>query len=147
MDELDAKIIAMLQEDGRASNAGIARNVGVSEGTVRRRLKRLVDDKFIQVIAMLNPGKMGFGAEALIGIQVDPEKVDEVSRAVSDLDEISWVAVTTGSYDIFAWATLQSSGSLGLFLRTKLGTIVGVRRTETFVSLSVKKRGYGVAVS
>ncbi len=147
MDELDAKIIAMLQEDGRASNAGIARNVGVSEGTVRRRLKRLVDDKFIQVIAMLNPGKMGFGAEALIGIQVDPEKVDEVSRAVSHLEEISWVAVTTGSYDIFAWATLESSESLGLFLRTKLGTIVGVRRTETFVSLSVKKRGYGVTVS
>ena len=147
MDELDTKIIAMLQEDGRASNAGIARSVGVSEGTVRRRLKRLVDDKFIQVIAMLNPGKMGFGAEALIGIQVDPEKVDEVSRGISQLDEISWVAVTTGSYDIFAWATLESSESLGLFLRTKLGTIVGVRRTETFVSLSVKKRGYGVAVS
>ncbi len=147
MDELDAKIIAMLQEDGRASNASIARNVGVSEGTVRRRLKRLVDDNFIQVIAMLNPGKMGFGAEALIGLQVDPDKVDEVSRAVSRLEEISWVAVTTGSYDIFAWATLESSESLGLFLRTRLGTIPGVRRTETFVSLSVKKRGYGVAVS
>ncbi len=147
MDELDAKIIAMLQEDGRASNAGIARRVGVSEGTVRRRLKRLVDDSFIQVVAMLNPGKMGFGAEALIGVQVDPEKVDEVSRAVSSLEEVSWVAVTTGSYDIFAWATLESSESLGLFLRTKLGTIPGVRRTETFVSLSVKKRGYGVAVS
>ena len=147
MDDLDSKIIAILQEDGRASNAGIARRVGVSEGTVRRRLKRLVDDKFIQVVAMLNPGKMGFGAEALIGVQVDPEKVDEVSRAVSSLEEVSWVAVTTGSYDIFAWATLESSESLGLFLRTKLGTIRGVRRTETFVSLSVKKRGYGVAVS
>ena len=147
MDELDAKIIAMLQEDGRASNASIARNVDVSEGTVRRRLKRLVDDNFIQVIAMLNPGKMGFGAEALIGLQVDPDKVDEVSRAVSGLEEISWVAVTTGSYDIFAWATLESSESLGLFLRTRLGTIPGVRRTETFVSLSVKKRGYGVSVS
>ncbi len=147
MDDLDAKIIAILQEDGRASNAGIARRVGVSEGTVRRRLKRLVDDNFIQVVAMLNPGKMGFGAEALIGVQVDPEKVDEVSRAVSSLEEVSWVAVTTGSYDIFAWATLESSESLGLFLRTKLGTIRGVRRTETFVSLSVKKRGYGIAVS
>ena len=147
MDELDAKIIAILQEDGRASNAGIARRVGVSEGTVRRRLKRLVDDNFIQVIAMLDPGKMGFGAEALIGVQVDPDKVDEVSRALSTLEEVSWVAVTTGSYDIFAWATLKSSESLGVFLRTKVGVIPGVRRTETFVSLSVKKRGYGVAVS
>jgi len=147
MDELDAKIIAILQEDGRASNAGIARRVGVSEGTVRRRLKRLVDDDFIQVVAMLNPGMMGFGSEALIGVQVDPDKVDEVSRAISRLDEIDWVAVTTGSFDIFAWATLESSEILGLFLRTRLGVIPGVRRTETFVSLSVKKRGYGVAVS
>ena len=105
MDELDAKIFAMLKEDGRASNAGIARRVGVSEGTVRRRLKRLVDDDFIQVVAMLNPGKAGFGAEALIGVQVDPEKVDEVSRAVSSLEEVSGVAITTGAYDIFAWAT------------------------------------------
>ena len=53
MDELDAQIIAMLRKDGRASNAGIARNVGVSEGTVRRRLKRLVQEKFIQVVAVL----------------------------------------------------------------------------------------------
>ena len=147
MDELDAKIFAMLKEDGRASNAGIARRVGVSEGTVRRRLKRLVDDDYIQVVALLNPGKAGFSAEALIGVQVDPEKVDEVSRAVSSLEEVSWVAITTGAYDIFAWATLESSESLGLFLRTKLGTIRGVRRTETFVSLSVEKRGYGLAVS
>jgi len=146
MDELDSKIIAMLQEDGRASNAGIARRVGVSEGTVRRRLKRLIEEEYIRVLALLDPGKMGFASEALIGVQVDPDKVDRVSADLSQLEEINWVSITTGSYDIFAWATLNSSEALGIFLRTKVGTIPGVRRTETFVNLMVKKRWYSVAV-
>ena len=146
MDELDSKIIAMLQEDGRASNAGIARREGVSEGTVRRRLKRLIEEEYIRVLALLDPGKMGFASEALIGVQVDPDKVDRVSADLSQLEEINWVSITTGSYDIFAWATLNSSEALGIFLRTKVGTIPGVRRTETFVNLMVKKRWYSVAV-
>ena len=146
MDELDTKIIALLQEDGRASNAGIARKVGVSEGTVRRRLRRLIQDEYIRVVALLDPGRMGYASEALIGVQVDPDKVDQVSEDLAQLEEVNWVAITTGAYDIFAWATLHSSESLGIFLRTKVGTIPGVRRTETFVNLSMKKRGYGVAI-
>ena len=121
MDELDAKIISLLQQDGRASNAGIAREVGVSEGTVRRRLKRLVQGEYIHVIAMLDPSKLGFASEALIGVQVDPDKIDQVATSLANLEEVNWVAITTGSYDIFAWAVLQSSESLGIFLRTKAG--------------------------
>ena len=146
MDSLDTKIIEILQDDGRASNAGIARHVGVSEGTVRRRLKRLIQEDFIRVTAALDPAKMGYASEALIGVQVDPDKVDRVAEDLAALKEISWVTVTTGSYDIFAWAAMQTAEKLGIFLRTKIGTIPGVRRTETFVNLSVKKRGYGVTV-
>ena len=96
MDELDSKIIQILQEDGRASNAGIARKVGVSEGTVRRRLKRLIQEEYIQVLALPDPAKMGFASQALIGVQVEPDKVDQVADGLSDLDEITWVAITTG---------------------------------------------------
>ena len=145
MDELDTKIIEILQKDGRASNAGIARQVGVSEGTVRRRLKRLIQDEYIRVVALPDPRKMGFESEALIGVQVEPDKVDQVADAISKLDEVNWVAITTGSFDIFVWAILPSAEDLGIFLRTKLGTIPGVRRTETFVNLAIKKRGYTVS--
>jgi len=146
VDVLDTKIIGILQKDGRASNAGIAREVGVSEGTVRRRLKRLVQDEYVRVVAVPDPSKMGYNSEALIGVQVDLDKVDQVSEGLTALDEISWVTVTTGSYDIFAWATLQSAEALGIFLRTKVGTIPGVRRTETFVNLSNRKRGAGIVI-
>ena len=146
MDELDAKIIAMLQEDARASNAGIARKVGVSEGTVRRRLKRLIQEGFMRVVATLDPGRMGYASEALIGVQVDPDKVDQVSDDLAQLEETNWVSIITGSFDIITWATLPSSEALGIFLRTKVGIIPGVRRTETFLALAVKKRGYGLTV-
>ena len=146
MDGLDTKIIEILQKDGRSSNAGIARRVGVSEGTVRRRLKRLVQEEYVRVVAIPDPSKLGYDSEALIGVQVDPDKVDQVGEGLSALDEVSWVAITTGSYDIFAWATLQSAEALGIFLRTKVGTIPGVRRTETFVNLSNKKRGAGIVI-
>ena len=143
MDELDTKIIDILQQDGRASNAGMARLVGVSEGTVRRRLKRLVEQDYIEIVALPDPGKLGYDSQALVGVQVDPDKVDQVANDLADLDEISWVAITTGSFDVFAWATVQSAEELGLFLRTKVGVISGVRRTETFVNLDKKKRGNG----
>ncbi len=146
MDDLDIKIISMLQDDARASNAGIARDVGVSEGTVRRRLRRLIQDEFIRFSALRDPGKMGYASEALIGVQVDPDKIDEVAEDLARLDEVDWVTITTGAYDVFAWAALQSAEALGIFLMTKVGTIPGVRRTETFVNLSVKKRGYGISV-
>jgi Lrp/AsnC family transcriptional regulator for asnA, asnC and gidA len=145
MDELDTKIIGLLQKDGRSSNAGIARDVGVSEGTVRRRLKRLIQEEYIRVVALPDPGKIGYDSQALVGVEVDPDKVEQVADSMSELDEVSWVAITTGSFDVFAWATLPSSEALGIFLRTRVGTIPGVRRTQTFVNLD-KTRGYGMVI-
>ncbi len=146
MHDLDIKIISMLQDDGRVSNVEIARNAGISEGTVRRRLRRLTQDEFLRFSALRDPGKMGYASEALVGVQADPDKIDEVAEDLARLDEVDWVTITTGAYDVFAWAALQSVEALSIFLRTKVGTIPGVRRTETFVNLSVKKRGYGISV-
>jgi len=146
MDELDRQIIQILQSNGRASNARIARDVGVSEGTVRRRLKSLVQKGSIKIIALPDPEVLGFDTEALVGIQVDPDKIDEVATLLVELKESSWVSVTTGSFDIFCWVTLPSSEELGNFLKAVVGTIPGVRRTETFVSLSVRKRNYGISL-
>ena len=146
MDELDRKIIALLQGDGRASNAKIAREVGVSEGTVRRRLRRLVQQDVVKIIAVPNLEKLGYATTALVGLQTGPGKSEEVADAIASLDEAQYVAITTGAYDIFIWAGLESAESLGTFLRTKIGTIEGVQRTETFVNLAIKKRTYGLVL-
>ena len=146
MDDLNISIVKILQASGRASNAYIAREVGVSEGTVRRRLKQLLQDKVIHIVALPDPGKLGYETEALVGIQVDPDKIDEVANSLAALTSASLVAVTTGSFDLFTWVTLPSSEELGNFLKTAVGTISGVRRTETFVTLSVRKRTHGLTL-
>ena len=146
MDDLDRKIIELLQINGRASNARIARDVGVSEGTVRRRLRRLVQDEIIRVVAVPDPEKMGLSTVALIGIQADPDKLDDVAARLADLPETQYVSLTTGSFDLFIWVALLSSEELGNFLRHRVGVINGVRRTETFVNLVIVKKGYGIVV-
>ena len=146
MDDLDRKIIELLQINGRASNARIARDVGVSEGTVRRRLRRLVQEEIIRVVAVPDPEKMGLSTVALIGIQADPDKIDDVAARLADLPETQYVSLTTGSFDLFIWVALLSSEELGNFLRHRVGVIAGVRRTETFVNLVIVKKGYGIVV-
>jgi Lrp/AsnC family transcriptional regulator for asnA, asnC and gidA len=146
MDELDRRIIALLQLDGRASNAKIAREVGVSEGTVRRRLRRLIVDDVVKVIAVPNLEKLGYATTALIGLQTAPGMSDSVADSIANLTEAHYVAVTTGAYDVFVWAGLESAETLGNFLRTRIGVIEGVQRTETFVNLSIKKRTYGLVL-
>ena len=144
MDSLDRKIISLLERNGRASNARIARDVKVSEGTVRRRLKRLMSEQIINVVALPDPRKLGCYSESLIGAQVDPDQVDVVASKMADFEHTRWVTITTGSYDVFAWATLPNAESLGRFLRDEIGAIDGVRRTETFVNLQVMKRASGI---
>ncbi len=146
MDDLDRKIIELLQVNGRASNARVARDVGVSEGTVRRRLRRLIQDEIVRVVAVPDPEKMGFNTVALIGVQADPDKQDEVATRLAELPETQYVAITTGSFDIFIWVALASAEELGVFLRRKVGPTPGVRRTETFVNLAIRKKGYGIVI-
>lgn len=146
MDELDRQIIETLQQDGRASHAQMARNLGVSEGTVRRRLAKLLQDKVIRVIAIAEPEQLGFHTSAFIGLQVDPARVETVANQLAALAETEHVAITTGSYDIFIWVNLASSEALASFLHHKVGTVEGVRQTETFVSLETRKRSAGPGI-
>ena len=139
VDDLDNQIVEILKKDGRASNAHIARALGVSEGTVRRRLRMLIEGGVIHVNVSLEPVKMGLTTEAIIGLEVDPDKMDPVCASLADFDEIGYVTLTTGAVDVFAWGRFSSTESLGLFLRSKVGKIPGVRRTETYMCISVRK--------
>ena len=139
VDDLDNQIVEILKKDGRASNAHIARALGVSEGTVRRRLRMLIEGGVIHVNVSLDAVKMGLTTEAIIGLEVDPDKMDPVCASLADIDEIGYVTLTTGAVDVFAWGRFSSTESLGLFLRSKVGKIPGVRRTETYMCISVRK--------
>jgi Lrp/AsnC family transcriptional regulator for asnA, asnC and gidA len=143
LDELDDRLIALLQSNGRASNIELAKQIGVSEGTIRRRFRNLVKDEVIRVVAVPDPAKLGRGTAALIGLQVDPALVDSVATGLAEFPEVQYVAITTGAYDVFLWVALSSPEELSSFLRGRVGAIEGVRRTETFVNLAIKKNPGG----
>ena len=141
MDKLNKNIIEILKSDGRIPNAEIARNLGVSEGTVRRRIKIMIEEKVLNVYAAPDPKKTGYNEEALIGIQVDPNKLDQVGESIAEHEYATWVSRTTGGFDIFTWVTVPDSKELTNFLTYFLGNLEGVNKTETFISLDVLKRG------
>ena len=146
MDDVDRAIIEILQEDGRAPHAEVARRLSVSEGTVRRRLAKLRRDGVIRVVAVAEPQQLGYNTSAFIGLQVDPAHVEAVATELAALPEAEHVAITTGSFDIFVWVNLESSKTLAAFLHDKIGRVKGVQRTETFVSLDTRKRAAGPGI-
>ena len=104
----------------------------------------MIQDDVVKVIAMPNLEKLGYTVTALIGLQTSPGKSDSVAEAIAGLEEVHYVAITTGAYDVFIWVGMESAEGLGEFLRTKIGVIKDVQRTETFINLAIKKRDYGM---
>ena len=143
MDDLDRRLVSLLQANGRASNIELAKSLAVSEGTIRRRFRTLVKEQIIRVVAVPDPAKLGQTTTALIGLQVDPAAAEPAANELAQLKEVQYCAITTGAYDIFLWVALPSPEDLVIFLRAQVGNIPGVRRTETFVNLSIKKNPAG----
>ena len=137
VDDLDNQIIEILSLDGRMSNASIARNLGVSEGTIRRRLNILKDEGIINIKVLLNPNYLASETEAIIGIQVDLSLIREVVLKLNGINEIRWVNITSGSFDIFVNVSTKSLSDLLVLLQSKIGKIDGVKKIETFTTLDV----------
>ncbi len=147
MDNLDRTIIEILQQDGRAPNARMSRTLRVSEGTVRRRLAKLIRERTIRVVAVAEPQQLGYHLSAVIGLRTDPPRTESVATALAALSETEHVAVTTGRYDVLAWVNVVDAAALSDFLQHKAGAVEGVRQTETFVILDAPKRGPGSRAS
>ena len=147
LDTLDYQLINLLQENGRATNTEIANEIGVSEGTVRRRYRNLIEEGVIKVVAIPDPSKLGRGTTAVVGLQVDPAEVEPAANSMAKFPEVQYVSITTGAYDFFIWVALPSPEQLSTFLRSEIGSISGVKRTETFVNLAIKKNPGGPSSS
>lgn len=142
MDDIDRKIIALLQEDGRKTNLEIASKIGKSEGTVRKRLQRLLQERVIEITAVTNPFRMGAHVDALIGLRVDLDKLEEIGDQLCAMEEVRYCGYCAGTYDILIEALFTTNDELYHFLSKKLASISGIRQTETFPLLKVPKYGY-----
>lgn len=142
IDELDQKIISLLQYDGRMPNTQIAERLNISESTVRRRVEQLIDDGVMQIVAIAEPHKLGYDEAGMIGITVQAHRITEVADAISELPEVSYLFQAAGEFDLFAEVFCKNREHFVSFLNNKLQKIPGVERTQSFLILKMHKLSY-----
>lgn len=142
LDEVDRRIIARLQYDGRMPFTDIAAQLGISEGSVRRRVKQMREDGVLQIVGIAEPQHLGWNAAQMIGITIQAGQVEEVAQQISQFPEVSYLFQATGGFDLFAEVFCRDMEHFVSFLNSTLQQIPGVDRTETFMILKMYKLSY-----
>lgn len=145
LDDVSKRIIEELQQDGRRSYAAIGKVVGLSEAAVRQRVQRLLDAEVMQVVAVTNPLELGFGRQAMIGLRVEGE-LEPVADVLVEMEEVDYVVITAGSFDILAELVVEDDDELLDVLSKRIRSIPGVVSTESFMYLSLRKQTYSWGV-
>ena len=142
LDKIDCQIINMLQEDGRYSNTVIAKELGIAEATVRARVKRLIKEDYIRILAVSNPSKLGFAIQGNLKIRIEKNKKSSIVKKLSNLKEVVFMNLMTGSMDIDIDFLVKSLDELNDLLYNKIARIDGLITTETSVVLENIKEDY-----
>lgn len=142
LDNLDKQLIKILHEDARRSSEVVAKELGVSPATVRRRIRRLVKNGVMHVIALVEPEKIGLHLTAVVALDVDHEKLNSVMNKLIKRPEVIWVATTTGRFDILLLARFPSHEELSEFVQGDLAKVEGVRDSETFICLRQERKHF-----
>jgi Lrp/AsnC family transcriptional regulator for asnA, asnC and gidA len=145
LDDISKAIIEQLQLDGRRSYAAIGKAVGLSEAAVRQRVQRLIDAGIMQVVAVTDPLELGFARQAMIGIKVEGP-LERIADELKAMDEVEYVVITAGSFDLLAEVLCESDEHLLRVLSDRIRAIEGVKVTETFVYLKLVKQTYSWGV-
>ena len=143
LDEIDSKIIAMLQEDGRASYSDIAEDVKRTEVTVRRRVKRLKDEGYIKrFTVVLDPLKIGKSIRAIIRVKTVMKHATSVSKKLSKFKEVNEAYFLDGAFGLIMMVTVNDLTELYQFLEKRLGTVEGLGDAETCIVLEEIKSAF-----
>lgn len=145
LDDVSKAIIEQLQQDGRRSYAAIGKEVGLSEAAVRQRVQRLIEAGVMQVVAVTDPIELGFARQAMVGVRVSGP-VDAVADRLAELEEVDYVVVTAGAYDLLVEVVCESDEHLLELISGRIRTIEGVSATETFMYLQLRKQTYSWGV-
>jgi len=140
IDEIDQRIIEALQIDGRRPFTKIAADLGISEASVRQHVANLINNQVMQIVAITNPIKLGFSLASMIGIRVSGDRLLETAQEISAFDEVIYLIICTGSFDLLAEVVCRDNDHLLSFLTEKLYKVQGVKQAETFMYLRVCKQ-------
>lgn len=141
IDSVSKAIIEQLQEDGRRPYAAIGKAVGLSEAAVRQRVQKLLDQGVMQIVAVTDPLTVGFRRQAMVGITVEGD-VQPVADALTEMGEVEYVVVTAGSFDLLIEIVCEDDDHLLETISKRIRALPGVRSTESFVYLKLRKQTY-----
>ena len=139
-------MVELLQLDGRLSIASLARDLGVTEVTARRKLKRLLGDGIIQVVATVDPFDVGYESPVIVGLKVEKPKLDHIARLLSELPQVRYVGASTGRVDLIIEVVVRTNQDLADFLLGELGALDGVIDTETNLIVRIYKQAWSWAI-
>jgi len=140
LDDLSKEIIEQLQQDGRRSYAAIGKAVGLSEAAVRQRVQRLLDSGVMQIVGVTDPLMLGFSRQAMIAIKCEGD-LEAVADHLAAMDEIDYVVITAGSFDILVELVCGSDDEM-LEMLNRIRSVPTVTSTESFVYLKLRKQTY-----
>jgi Lrp/AsnC family transcriptional regulator for asnA, asnC and gidA len=129
VDQLDLKILELLQADGSLSYTDIARKLRLNESTIRKRVMSLQKEGVIlKFTAVVEPSKIGLNIVAIVGVDVDPTKLLEAAQRMCEIREAKYVATSTGDHMIMIEIWARDGKELSRIMSEKIGTIEGVRK-------------------
>jgi Lrp/AsnC family transcriptional regulator for asnA, asnC and gidA len=143
LDELDRRILDRLAQDARTSNRRVAEELGVTEGTVRARIKRMQDDGQMRITALTNIRKLADPSLAFVWIEVErSQQCRAVAEALAREPQIGFVGIMVGRFDLLAITMVHSAAQLSEFLHGTVHRIPGVRHTECSLGARFVKHDY-----
>jgi Lrp/AsnC family transcriptional regulator for asnA, asnC and gidA len=146
LDAVDKSIVSWLAKDARISNRHIAEELGVTEGTVRGRIKRMEQEKQIRITAVTNIDRFSDAVLAYIWIEVERSgQTRAVADALAQIPELGFVGVMLGRSDILAITMVRNTEHLAEFVHKRISPIAGVRRTESTLGVNFIKHDYRMA--
>ena len=141
-DSIDEELVRLLGQDSRQNSEILAKQLNLSSATGRRRLRKLIRDESLKFIGVVDPAKFGFPVAVVITLDVAHDKLESALEMLAKRPEIRWVSTTTGRFDIIVLARFRSNDRLAEFMTKELAQLEGVKDSETFICLDVKKGSY-----
>jgi len=139
LDELNQKLVQELQRNGRQSYTELAKMLGVSEGTIRKRVKDLQKHGVIKIAAVVNPYKVGYNFMSIMAMQIKMSDLQQVGKMLAQKPNVYYVAFVTGRYDLIVMIMSRTPQELSEFIKKYISSIPSIIRTETFVNLEIIK--------
>ncbi len=139
-------MVELLQQDGRLTVAQLARALGVTEVTARRKLKRLLADGIIRIVATVDPFDVGYETPVIIGLKVQRSMLDAVAAKLSRLPQVRYVGASTGRVDLIVEVVTRTNQDLADFLMTELPAIEGITDSETNLIVRIYKQSWDWAI-